>query len=127
MGPIRFQTLTLATSWTVIAAKNHFALSPAVQTFDDLEADTFANFEAVQLPILLTEPGTDRAVAMELTQWVPEPFSLTTSLLSDGRNRTRIIVFATDLGLSSGEGIEALTAEAEDSEPCPAPIEGRIR
>jgi len=52
---------------------------------------------------------------MELTQWVPEPFSITTTLLSDGRNRTRIIMFATDLGLSDGEGVDALTAEAEDS------------
>ena len=59
--------------------------------------------------------GCDRAVAMELTQWVPEPFSITTTILSDGRNRTRIIVFATDLGLSPGEGVEALSAEAEDS------------
>ena len=114
-GSYSFTNLNAGTSWTVTAAKDHFALSPAVQTVDDLEADTFANFEAVQLPILLTEAGTDRAVAMELTQWVPEPFSITTTLLSDGRNRTRIIVFATDLGLLPGEGVEALTAEAEDS------------
>lgn len=114
-GSFSFTSLDAGTSWTVTAAKDHFALSPAVQTVDDLTADTFANFEAVQLPILLTEPNTDRAVAMELTQWVPEPFSITTTLLSDGRNRTRIIVFATDLGLLPGEGVEALTAEAEGS------------
>ena len=114
-GSYSFTNVDAGTSWTVTAAKDHLALSPVVQTVDDLSADTFANFEAVQLPVLLTEPGTDRAVAMELTQWVPEPFSITTTLLSDGRNRTRIIVFATDLGLLPGEGVEALTAEAEDS------------
>ena len=114
-GSYSFTNLDAGTSWTVTAARDHFALSPAIQNVDELTADTLANFEAVQLPILLTETGTDRAVAMELTQWVPEPFSITTTLLSDGRNRTRIIVFATDLGLLPGEGIEALTAEAEDS------------
>ncbi len=114
-GTYSFTNLDVGTSWMVIAAKNHFALAPAVQTVDDLDADTFVNFEAVQLPVLLTEAGTDRAVAMELTQWVPEPFSITTTLLSDGRNRTRIIVFATDLGLLPGDGVEALTAEAEDA------------
>ena len=114
-GSYSFTNLDAGTSWTVTAAKDHFGLSPAVRTVDDLTADTFANFEAVQLPILLTEPGTDRAVAMELTQWVPEPFSITTTLLSDGRNRTRIIVFASDLGLLPGEGVETLTVEAEDS------------
>jgi hypothetical protein len=115
-GAYSFTKLDEGSSWTVTAARTNFAMSPAVQTVNDLLADKVANFEAVQLPVLLTEAGSDKAVAMELTQWVPEPFSITTTLLSDGRNRTRIIMFATDLGLLPGEGIEALTAEAEDAE-----------
>lgn len=115
-GSYSFTNLDAGATWTLTAAKDNSALSPAVQTFIDLQADMTANFVAVQLPVLMTEPNSDRAVAMELTQWVPEPFSITTTLLSDGRNRTRIIVFATDLGLLPGEGIEAMTAEAEDSE-----------
>lgn len=115
-GSYSFSNLDAGTSWTVTAEKLNFAFSPAVQTFLDFSADMTANFEAVQLPILLTMEGSDRAVAMELTQWVPEPFSITTTLLSDGRNRTRIIMFATDLGLSPSEGIETITGEAEDSE-----------
>jgi hypothetical protein len=121
-GSYSFTNLDAGTSWTVVAAKDNFALTPAVQTFVELTADTVANFEAVQLPVLLTMEGSDRAVAMELTQWVPEPFSITTTLLSDGRNRTRIIMFATDLGLSEGEGVEAITAEAEDSEHVVHPL-----
>jgi hypothetical protein len=115
-GSYSFSNLDAGTNWTVTAVKENFALSPAVQTFIDLATDTVANFEAVQLPVLMTEAGTDRAVAMELTQWVPEPFSITTTLLAEGHNRTRIIVFATDLGLLPGEGVEALTAEVEDSD-----------
>ena len=115
-GSYSFSNLDAGASWTVTAEKVNFAFSPAVQTFLDFSEDATANFEAVQLPILLTMEGSDRAVAMELTQWVPEPFSITTTLLSDGRNRTRIIMFATDLGLAPGEGIETMTAEAEDSQ-----------
>jgi hypothetical protein len=40
---------------------------------------------------------------------------LTTTLLSDGRNRTRIILFGTDLELLPGEDLEAITAEAVDA------------
>jgi hypothetical protein len=60
-------------------------------------------------------PYSDRAVALELTQFLSGPFPITTTLLSDGRNRTRVIVFGTDLGLLPGENIEAVTAEAEDA------------
>lgn len=115
-GSYSFTNLDAGSSWTVTAAKTNQALSPAVQIIGDLSADAVANFEAVQLPVLLTEAGTDRAVAMELTQWVPEPFSITTTLLSDGRNTTRIIMFATDLDLLPGEGVGAITAEAEDAQ-----------
>src|SRR5262249_27750464 len=67
-----------------------------------------------QLPTLLTIENSNRAVALELTQFVLEPFSLTTTLLTDGHNRTRIMVFGTNLGLQPGEGVESITAEGED-------------
>jgi hypothetical protein len=59
--------------------------------------------------------GSDHGAAVELTQFVTGPFPLTTTLLSDGRNRTRIILFGTDLGLMPGEGAEVVTAEAVDA------------
>jgi hypothetical protein len=64
------------------------------------------------LPVLLTD--SDRAIALELTTFLPEPFSLTSTLLSAEHRRTRITVFATDLGLAADEGVEVFTAEAED-------------
>ena len=45
----------------------------------------------------------------------PDLFHLQPTLLSDGRNRTRIILFGTDLGLLPGEDVEAITAEAVDA------------
>ena len=76
--------------------------------------DRTANLEPVP-PTLLTVTGSEHAAAVELTQFVTGPFPLTTTLLSEGRNRTRIIVFGTDLGLLPGEDIEAVTAEAVDA------------
>ncbi len=106
--------------YVLTPTKANYSFAPVSTSINAVNADTqidfTANLVAVQLPVLLTMEGTDRAVAMELTQWVPEPFSITTTLLSEGRNRTRIIMFAADLGLSEGEGVEAITAEAEDSQ-----------
>jgi len=110
--------------FTNLPTSGEFRVTPTLidQNFDTASfitpnGDQIANFIAKPKTclVLLTMEGSDRAVAMELTQWVPEPFSITTTLLSDGRNRTRIIMFATDLGLSDGEGVDAITAEAEDS------------
>jgi hypothetical protein len=76
--------------------------------------DRTVNFVPVP-PTLLTLPNSDRGAAVELTQFVTGPFPLTTTLLSDGRNRTRIILFGTDLELLPGEDLEAITAEAVDA------------
>ncbi|HET6979261.1 MAG TPA: carboxypeptidase regulatory-like domain-containing protein [Pyrinomonadaceae bacterium] len=113
-GSYAFLNLDAGANWTISPVNDNYQFSPAAQTFVDLSADATANFEAAKLPVLLTEGDSDRAVALELTQWLPEPFSITTTLLSAGRNTTRVIVFGKDLGLLPGEGIEAITAEAED-------------
>lgn len=106
--------------YVLTPTKANYTFAPVSTSINAVNADTqinfTANFQAVQLPVLLTVEGSDRAVAMELTQWVPEPFSITTTLLADGRSRTRIIMFGTELGLSDGEGVEVITAEAEDSQ-----------
>ena len=121
-GTYAFNGIEENSNVTVTAAKDLFAFSPSAQSFVNIVGNKVANFEAVHLPVLLTEADSDRAVAMELTQWVPEPFSITTTLLSDGRNTTRIIMFATDLNLLPGEGIEAMTAEAEDTQQVIHPL-----
>lgn len=113
-GSYSFANIDGGSSFTVTASHANYLLSPSIQTITDLTTDAVADFQAAALPMLLTEPGSDRALALELTTLVKEPFSLTTTLLSDGRNRTRIIFFGINLDLLPGEGTEALTAEAED-------------
>jgi len=99
--------------YSVTASKSDSVFLFTTSTFVAPTGDRTANLEPVP-PTLLTVPNSDHAVAVELTQFVTGPFPITTTLLSEGRNRTRIIVFATDLGLLPGEDIDAITAEAVD-------------
>jgi hypothetical protein len=66
-------------------------------------------------PTLLTQSNSTRAIALESTTLLSEPFALTTIVPFSADNRTRIIFFATNLGLLPGEGTGAVTAEAEDT------------
>ena len=100
--------------YSVTASKTDSAFKFTTATFVTPDGNRTANLAPV-LPKLLTMSYSDRAVALELTQFVTGPFPLTTTLLSDGRNRTRIILFGTDLGLLPGEDVGAITAEAMDA------------
>ena len=114
-GSYSFAAIDDGANCTVTASKAGYVMSPLVQTFNDLSADTVADFKATLIPVLLMIQDSDRAIALELTTFLPEPFSLTSTLLSAGRNRTRITVFATNLEMAPGESVEVLTAEAEDA------------
>jgi hypothetical protein len=110
-GNYIFMNLPTSGEYSVTAAKSDSPFKFTTATFVTPTGDRTGNL-APQPPVLLTVAGSDHAVAVELTQFVTGPFPITTTLLSEGRNRTRIIVFATDLGLLPGENIEAISAEA---------------
>lgn len=112
-GSYSFKGLEGGSNGVVTAVSQHL-LTPVNNTFNDLSANITADFRAVLLPTLLTETGSDSAVALELTSFIADPFPITSTLLSRGRDRTRVMFFAKDLGLLPGEGIEVVTAEAED-------------
>jgi uncharacterized protein (DUF1800 family) len=65
--------------------------------------------------VLLTEPTSTRAIALESTTLVGEPFRLTSPVPFSADNRTRLIFFATNLDLLAGEGAHAFTADAQDA------------
>jgi uncharacterized protein (DUF1800 family) len=65
-------------------------------------------------PVLLSESTSTRAIAFESASLKPEPFPLTASVKFSNDTRTRIAIFAMNLELYAGEGINAFTAEAED-------------
>lgn len=114
-GTYSFTNVDAGSNCTLTASKARHLMSPFTHVFNNLSAAVTADFSAKVLPTLLAMPDSDRAVALELTQLVPEPFPLTSVLLSEGPRRARVIFFGTELGLLPGEGVEVITAEAEDA------------
>jgi hypothetical protein len=69
---------------------------------------------AASTPVLISEQGSTRAVALDALNWTKEPFSLTAPVSFGTDTRTRVVLFASSLTLLPGEGASAVTAEAED-------------
>ena len=65
-------------------------------------------------PRLLTRANTNRAIALESVTFVTEPFPPVQPIQFGSDSRTRVLLFAENLGLLPGEGAGAVTAEAED-------------
>src|SRR5687768_14169219 len=67
-------------------------------------------------PTLLSQSDTStRAIALESVTLKGEPFPLTSSVQFSSDPRTRICIFAMNMELLPGEGVNAFSAEAEDS------------
>jgi hypothetical protein len=66
-------------------------------------------------PLLLTEEGTDRAIAFEAVTRLRDPFPLTQSRNFSSDGRTRVMLLAQHINLLPGENSSLLTAEAVDA------------
>lgn len=67
------------------------------------------------VPVLLTQGSTDRALAIHSTQFTNEPFLIRTPVNLGSDQRTRIILFATNVNFLAGETISSLSVRATDS------------
>jgi len=65
-------------------------------------------------PVLLTDQNTGRAAAVDSVTLIREPFSVVSLANFSPDQRTRITLFGYDLELKNGEGLSAITAQAED-------------
>src|SRR5262245_20736259 len=65
-------------------------------------------------PILLTQPNSTRAVALESILRTAEPFPLNAPVQFGNDPRTRVMLLASNLTLDPGESASAVTAEAQD-------------
>src|SRR5262245_39686324 len=65
-------------------------------------------------PLLLTKTNSTRAIAVESTTLLAEPFAPNGPVPFSPDNRTRVILFANNLTLLPGETAAAVTAIAED-------------
>lgn len=66
-------------------------------------------------PVLLTQGTTDRAIAMHSTLFTDEPFSVRSPVNLSSDQRTRIMLFATNLDLLAGETTSSVSVRATDS------------
>jgi glucose/arabinose dehydrogenase len=66
-------------------------------------------------PTLLTEQNTDSAIAFDSVIMMRDPFGLRPAWDFSSDHRTRIMLFAIDADLLSGETSSAMTAQAEDA------------
>jgi hypothetical protein len=66
-------------------------------------------------PLLITEEGTDSAVAVEPVTRARDPFPVTQLIAFSGDPRTRVMLFARNVELLPGETPAALSAAAEDA------------
>jgi uncharacterized protein (TIGR03437 family) len=67
-------------------------------------------------PILLTEDGTDSAIAFDSVTMMRDPFPLANVFTFGSDNRTRVMLFGVNLTLLQGENSSAVTARAEDAQ-----------
>lgn len=65
-------------------------------------------------PVLISEAASTRAIAFESVTRKREPFDITSPVQFSADNRTRIMLFATNLALQPGDTFASVTAEAED-------------
>jgi hypothetical protein len=70
---------------------------------------------AAGAPVLISEEGSTRAVALESVMLRREPFPLTQPVAFGIEQRTRVMLFARNLELLPGEDASQVTAEAEDA------------
>ncbi|MEK6283551.1 MAG: DUF1800 domain-containing protein [Acidobacteriota bacterium] len=66
-------------------------------------------------PVLLSQATSTRAIALESVSFRGEPFAVTQSPAFGTDPRTRIAIFATDVELLAGEGVNAFTADVQDA------------
>jgi len=65
-------------------------------------------------PVVLTMPNTSRAVAIHSVRFNREPFTVRTPVNLSSDQRTRILLFAVNLELLSGETASSITVRATD-------------
>jgi hypothetical protein len=83
---------------------------------------SFTSKAAAGAPILLTRPNSTRAIALEPVANLAEPFSPQAAIAFGANNQTRVMLFATNLTLITGEGPAAVSADAEDGSHAHYPL-----
>lgn len=74
-----------------------------------------ANAQTPPPPVLISQPTSTRAIALESLNFVSEPFKLESPYSYGPDRRTRVLLFAVNLSLQPGETLSSVSADAEDA------------
>jgi glucose/arabinose dehydrogenase len=66
-------------------------------------------------PMLISEAGSDSAMALDSSTFIRDPFPLTDLFNFSADHRTRLMLFGMNMALLPGENSSAVTARAEDA------------
>lgn len=106
-------------TYNVTPLKTGYTFSPPSRRFDTIAGNQIADFLSVATaptaPVLLTETGTDKAIAVESVTRTRDPFPQNARSNFSADGRPRVMLFATNLTIAPGEGFADLIIEAEDS------------
>lgn len=116
-GNYTFANLS-AGNYTVTPSKTAFSFSPANESFLNLSSNQVANFTASlipQVPILVSEETTTRAIALDSVSLLRDPLQTTSPVIWGVDMRTRVTLFAMNFSLNPGENLSILAVDAEDA------------
>jgi hypothetical protein len=67
-------------------------------------------------PVVLTEEGSTRALALDSVLWTRDPFRVTSTLNFSQDQHTRLMLLVANLDLLPGDDASVVTAQAQDSQ-----------
>lgn len=87
----------------------------ASYTYTDLGSNSYATFTTRLVPVLLTEEGSNRAIALDALTMLREPFTINDARNFNPDKQTRLMLFAFNVDLLPGETFADLKVVAEDA------------
>jgi len=73
-------------------------------------------------PVVLTEEGSNRALALDSVLWVQDPFRVTSNNNFSQDHRTRVMLLVANIDLLPGDDASVVTAQVQDSQGNPIPL-----
>ena len=113
-----FFSMPAEQTYTVTPSRDNYTFSPASRTFNNLSTHHVAEFTATLnpgVPMLVSQPDSTRAIAFDAMLGTIEPFNLTYDYPWSVDRRTRLVIFAANFELASGETAANVTADAQDA------------
>ena len=97
--------------WIALVSSNGLSGDQMMQPFEGAPSPV----QVAQSPLLLTQPNSQRALALDSVTWMSEPFGIVNVNNFSSDQRSRISLFAASMDLGPGETTSVIEVQAEDS------------